>query len=230
VPHYYFKNARRDLSNATLIRGILPDQFLNELQFNRAAIAKGKEEQRKKMRVYFIEFLKLVIDDCITRNIRFYSPTLKRVEIFLTEKPPQEVVNKIKKGLYNDVDLIQSDGKVYHLHFFSHFVGPRPFRRCRISYKKYKEVVARVNKGMRYYERNQKAPEDKITRMMDYMPQMREMFPEMDHRVMRKIIIRGFYRIHREMLANREIYIKSAARNFHLIISNLYEEKVQERV
>lgn len=227
---HYFKNARRDLSEATKLRGILPDPFLDELEFKRAAIGKGRREQRKKMRALFVEFLKLVIDDCIQRNVRFYSPTRNRVEVYITEKTDKEIFTKFKRGLYGDVDLIKSDAKVYQLYFFSHFIGPRPFRKCRMGYTKYKEVMAKVNKGMRYYERNQKAPLDKITRMVDYIDRLQEVFPQVDERTMRKIIIRGFQRIHREMNLNRDVFIKSAGQGFQLIIDKAHEKKVEEHV
>lgn len=230
MPHYYFKNARRDLSSATKLRGILPDPFLDELECDRGQIGKGRREQRKKMRAAFVEFLKLVIDDCIHRNVRFYSPTRYRIEVFITEKSDKEVFTKFKQGLYADVDLIKSDAKVYQLYFFSHFIGPRPFRRCRIGYTKYKEVVAMVNNGMRYYERNQKPAPDRITRMIDYIDRMREMFPRIDERTLRKIIIRGFQRIHREMNLNRDVFLKSAGQGFQLIIDKAYEKKVEEHV
>jgi hypothetical protein len=83
---------------------------------------------------------------------------------------------------------------------------------------------------MRYYERNKKAPENKITRMLDYIPALHAMFPEIEQRILRKIVVRGFQRIHREMFNNREVFLKSSSQKFQLIIDKAYEKKVEECV
>lgn len=107
------------------------------------------------MRKLFMDFIKLVVDDCIENNHKFLSPNQKYFFIYIREKREPEyqfIMNKITK-CYTGVDLIKSDAKIYEFVLYSKYLHPKWFRQIRISHYKYMTLIDKVNKGRRYWQK-----------------------------------------------------------------------------
>ncbi len=112
-----------------------------------------KQHIYKRCRAVFIDFLGLLMDDLIENNNRFTSPNRYWFQIYVCEKSKKETFMKLRRnGVYNDVDIIKSDAKLYHFRLFSNYIGPKRYRAVRIGYQRYKKMVKKVNGGMRYFE------------------------------------------------------------------------------
>lgn len=150
-----YRNAKYDYSEASKIDHIIPDEFCDSLDIKsysvKAKHKRGRRVKRRAVRNVFFDFLNVLIEELMEKNHRFVSPTREYFVLFIKEKSYESIRRIYKNGIYQDVDPIQSEGKIYE--FFIHFhVDGRVVRRpVRISYKKYKELIERVNKGQRYF-------------------------------------------------------------------------------
>lgn len=155
----YFKNQRYDYYEAAKIADLVPDHWITKQDIDASTwgLRGNKREISKRCRAVFIDFLGLVIKDCIENNVRFYSPGNRNFQLFINEKPAWEtekIYKKIKK-VYRHVDLIGSDGKIYQFVLYSRFIGYKAYRPVRIGQKDYRRIVELVNAGKRYFERNE---------------------------------------------------------------------------
>lgn len=216
---------RFDYQNTKKTRDLLPDEFLDNMESCvHARIGVGKRQQRERMRACFVDFMKLVIDDCMQNETVFLGPNMPRVRILICEKNIEYVIKRLKGGAYTDTNIIKSDGKFYEFRFHCSALNPRPWNPVMIGYKKYKELVQLVNSGKRYLEKaTDKVPEDKIRKMAHFLPKMKELWPNIPERTVREIVRFAFLQIKENMARNNRILIRSGAKRFQLI---MYEKKI----
>lgn len=162
-----FKNSLYDYSNAATINDVLPLEFCQSLQIQasqvQAKYKNGKRVKRQYVQKIFYDFLKLIIDECMQKNVCFISPTVPYFAIYIKKKMDWETGRILKRGkTYNNVDLIESDCLIYEFVFFMNLrkgigrnANPlnrlKRYRAIRIGHTKYMELIDRVNKGQRYY-------------------------------------------------------------------------------
>lgn len=151
-----FKNQTRDYSDAAKINDIIPEEFVKKLIIPNDAIPnkfnRGIRVKKQFAQKIFFRFLKIIIDECIQKNVRFISPSRYWFTIFIKEINSGNRKRILKnKEIYKEVDLIKSDFKIYEFVLrSSYLIGRLNNRRIRIAYQKYKELIQMVNNGMRY--------------------------------------------------------------------------------
>ncbi|UJP63999.1 hypothetical protein [Mongoliitalea daihaiensis] len=150
-----FRNQKYDYSDAATIEDVLPDEFCDSLEIKsyqvKAIHNRGKRVKRRLVRSVFYDFLNLLIDDLMETNNRFVSPSKNYFMFYIKEKSFESVRRIYKNGIYKAVDPVLSNGKIYE-YFMEFHMGSKVVRRpVRISYRKYMELVKKVNKGKRYH-------------------------------------------------------------------------------
>jgi hypothetical protein len=149
-------NAKYDYSRASRIKDILPDEFCDSLDIKsyqiKAVHTRGRRVKRRLVRVVFYDFLKLLLDELMENNHRFISPSKEYFVFFIREKSKESVRRIYGNGIYRAVDPVRSEGKIYEYFIEFHFGGRVIRRPVRISYKRYMELVKRVNNGQRYFK------------------------------------------------------------------------------
>jgi hypothetical protein len=149
-------NSRYDYSEASKIEEIIPDEFCDSLSIKsyqvKAKHNRGKRVKRRLVRSVFYDFMSILIDELMENNHRFISPSKEYFVFFIKEKSKESVRRIYNNGIYKAVDPIRSDGKIYEYFIEFHYGGRVIKRPVRISYKKYMELVKRVNKGQRYFK------------------------------------------------------------------------------
>jgi uncharacterized membrane protein YheB (UPF0754 family) len=153
-----FDNQIRSYKNAAKINDIIPEDFVKTLKITNDVIKtrfnRGSRVKKQFAQKIFFRFLSLMIDDCIENNSKFVSPSRYWFAVYIKQINNGNR-NRILKNrkIYTDVDLIASDFKIYEFVLRSSYLkGYNQNRRIRIGYKKYKELVSKVNKGSRYRE------------------------------------------------------------------------------
>jgi hypothetical protein len=148
-PNPHLPNQRYDYSKAVRLNYILMDDFIMSLDFGRTL---DKQRRRKLSNSIFLEFVRLALDEVMEDNSKLILPTTPSLILYIRRKRKHDLKYSIlTKGIYNDVSLMLSDGKIYEFALYSQEMGyTYPIR---ISYTKYKELIARVNNGQRYRER-----------------------------------------------------------------------------
>lgn len=153
-----FPNQLRSYRTAAKINDVIDEPFVHTLDIPNSAIQakfnRGIRVKKQFAQKIFFAFLKLLIDDCIQNNAKFVSPTRFWFAIYIKEINRNNRKRILKtKGIYENVDLIKSDFKIYEFVLRSSYLtGYNRNRRIRIGYNKYKELVEAVNEGKRYFE------------------------------------------------------------------------------
>lgn len=152
-----FKNKTYNYRFAKKIKDVVPDTFVESLKIDTSSLNKAYCRRRSKRNAYvrgvFFDFLRLLIDDCITNNHRFISPNREYFAVYIREKNKGEqerILGRVSK-VYIDMDILGSDGKVYEFVLYSKFLHPNWYRQIRIGHHKYKELMVKVNNGKRYF-------------------------------------------------------------------------------
>jgi hypothetical protein len=146
-PH--LPNKRYDYSKAVRLKHLLLDDFLGGLDFGRQLC---KQRRRKLGNAIFLEFIRIALEEIMADNSRLVFPTTPALVLYIRKKPERDLLYSVlTKGIYTDVSLWQSDGKIYEFALYSEALGQT--RPVRIAYSRYKELMARVNNGQRYRER-----------------------------------------------------------------------------
>ena len=153
-----FKNQKRSYKNAAKINDVISEDFVRKLDIPNEVIQtkfnRGIRVKKQFAQKIFFRFLKIIIEECINKNVRFVSPSRFWFSIYIKEMS-QGNKNRIlrNKKIYNNVDLIKSDFKIYEFVLRSGYLqGSNKYRRIRISYAKYQELIEKVNNGSRYLE------------------------------------------------------------------------------
>lgn len=151
-----FDNQKHCYKNAAKINDIIPADFVSTLDIPNDAIKtrfnRGARVKKQFAQKIFFRFLSLMIDNCMENNTRFISPSRYWFSICIKEinKGNRNRILKNRK-IYQDVDLIASDFKIYEFVLRSSYLkGYNQNRRIRIGYAKYKDLVKKVNTGTRY--------------------------------------------------------------------------------
>jgi len=143
--------------NAATFQDLFSDEFIKKLniqpsQMEKLVCRRGMRVRKMFVRSVFAVFLNALIDDIIKNNIKFFFGGKHWFYIYIqkiTELNFERIINNGK--IYQDVDLINSDFNIYEFVFQSKFSEKKDkYRRIRIGYKKYKEIVRLVNNGKRY--------------------------------------------------------------------------------
>ncbi len=152
-----FDNQKRSYRTASKINNIVSEDFVKSLEIPNNVIQtkfnRGTRVKKQFAQKIFFRFLKIIIQECITNNVKFISPSRYWFAIYIKEVNNANKKRILKtKGIYNNVDLISSDFKIYEFVLRSSYLtGYNQNRRIRISYNKYKELVEEVNLGKRYF-------------------------------------------------------------------------------
>lgn len=144
----YFKNQQHDYTRAIKIKTLIPNHYLDKI-----GIKGRKKDTYARARSVFFDFMRLVIDDCIENNNKFFSPNKQYFVLYINEKSRKqhEVIFKKIDKVYKGVDLIKSNGKIYQFVFYSRNLQGKKYLPVRIGHHKYLEMVDKVNKGKRYF-------------------------------------------------------------------------------
>lgn len=146
---HYYKDAKtiKDVISPEFVQTLNLKSYQFDVKTTRGHVRKERFAQK-----VFATFLDLVITDLIENNNKFLSPTKNWFTIFIREVSPMNKKKILASKAYQNVDLIQSDFKFYEFVFYSSYLYDK-YRSIRISYIKYKELIAKVNEGKRYYSR-----------------------------------------------------------------------------
>lgn len=139
-------NSKYDYSNAITLVDLLPDE-----DCERWEVCGRKMHRGKKARAIFGDFLAIMLDDIIENGNVYYAPIVEELRIYIQHQKRANVERILRNSskIYKDVDLIKSDGKFYEFVLYSRSI-PGKYRSIRINYKKYKQIIKKVNEGMRY--------------------------------------------------------------------------------
>ncbi len=121
-----------------------------------------------------------------------------------------------KKGLYDDVDLIESDFSLYEFKLRSAHL-PKNNLGIRIGHTMYKTMVKKINEGMKYTELNKFFMDDVITKV-------NAIYPKLDEDITRKIILQGFYKINNYLKLDKEIFLKHKNLAVQMIIYHPFKD------
>lgn len=152
-----FKNQVRSYRNSAKINQIIAEDFVRKLEIPNEVIAtkfnRGIRVKKQFAQKIFFRFLKIIIEECLHKNVRFISPSRFWFSIFIKEMNQVNRQRILKnKEIYKEVDLISSDFKLYEFVLRSSYLrGYKNNRRIRIAYQKYRELIQLVNKGQRYH-------------------------------------------------------------------------------
>lgn len=152
-----FNNQIRSYRDAAKINEIISEDFVRKLEIPNEVIAtkfnRGIRVKKQFAQKIFFRFLKIIIEECMLKNVRFVSPSRFWFSIYIKEMNKNNRQRILKnKEIYKDVELINSDFKLYEFVLFSSYLkGFNNNRRIRIAYQKYKELIRLVNKGKRYH-------------------------------------------------------------------------------
>lgn len=189
--------------------GIYPSQ-MHDLQFNRGMKVKRRFAQR-----IFLEFLQMVVRECVEGNKKFISANKNYFCIYIRQMP-EAMKKRILSNdqIYTNVDLLSSGFNMYNFVLYSPFLpkGSR-MRSLRISYGEYKDLVRRVNEGQRYDPKI-------IFKMEDIMPKMKEAFPEMGESVMSRIIRQGCRGMFHHLCMNKNLLLENKRRKISYKVYN----------
>lgn len=147
-----------DYSNAATMTDLFDDEFLERLDLKTSQITGLKFRRGKRVKMMFIRnvftvFLCMLIQECMEKNVKFLFQGKFWFYIYIKKINSGNFNRIIKNGIYKTVDLIASDFNIYQFVLYSVYLpeGDR-YRRIRICYDKYQELIQRVNKGQRYHE------------------------------------------------------------------------------
>lgn len=228
----YYKSQHYDYSMASKIGNIIPDAWLKKQKIDTSKMKYGGKKMHafRRCRSLFFEFLRLVIDDCIQTNCRFWSPGQKKWALYICEKTALEIDIILKKGIYEFVDVIKSEGLIYQFFIYSRWIGQIRNRPVRIGYSKYRELAERVNRGKRYVLRGP-MPEIRETTFRDYVPRLMELYPDLTEGLIRKIIIRGCQNIFNNLRLEKDVLLCSPRQNvkFLIYMYRPYKRKTDEQ-
>jgi hypothetical protein len=133
----------------------------------------------------FNTFFQILIDDIIDNDVVFYAPVRPQFTVYMKVMGNAQM-NRIynNPGIYGDVNLIKTNGRVYCIGFTLPYVKMRRHQEIRISYKDYKRIVKRANDEYIYCG----VKKVKLTRYIDLMTKE---FPTLNEKIIRKIITKG---------------------------------------
>jgi len=147
-----------DYSNASLMTDFFSEEFLEKVNIKQDQISEVKYKRGKRVRLMlcrnvFSVFLQILINDCIENNTKFLFRGRYWFYIYIKKITPGNFNRIINNGIYKTVNLIDSDFSIYEFVFYSVYLnlGER-FRRIRINYDTYQELIKKVNNGKRYYK------------------------------------------------------------------------------
>jgi hypothetical protein len=145
-------------SKAILMKDFFSDDFLKSLnitsnQMTHVKFNRGKRVKHMLIRNVFSVFLLILINDCIKNNTKFLYQGRYWFNIYIKKINSSNFNRIIKNGIYNTVNLIDSDFKIYEFVFYSVYLPQKDrFRKLRINYETYQELIKKVNNGKRYQE------------------------------------------------------------------------------
>ena len=150
--------AHYDYSKATKMSELFSDEFVKDLEIKRDQITGLKYKRGKRVKHMFVRnvftfFMQLVINDCIERNIKFLYSGRYWFYIYIKKINKGNFDRIVKNKTYKSVDMISSDFNIYEFVFYSVYMDKENrYRRIRIIYEKYNQLIDQVNKGKRYFK------------------------------------------------------------------------------
>jgi hypothetical protein len=147
-----------DYSNASLMTDMFSEEFLDRVDIKQDQITGIKHKRGKRVRLMlcrnvFSVFLQIVIADCIKNNTKFLYRGRYWFYIYIKKVTKGNFNRIISNGIYKTVNLIESDFNIYEFVFYSVYLNPlERFRRIRINYDTYQQLIDKVNNGKRYYK------------------------------------------------------------------------------
>lgn len=214
-------NQSYDYRQAVHANGIITDEFVESLGLKPRNLyqkfSKGRQSQQEFTRRVFMHGMKLVLETCMATNKVFVSPTLPNYQIYIRPKNPGEVQSIIKKPIvYKNVDLFETDFRIYEFVLHCGKALPERTTRIRIGYTMYKELVDRANKGQSYSEVGTAALGTFSMSMI--ARELEVLYPTIDSIMINRILRQGFYRIMRCVMEYKEIKLKCIQICFQFIL------------
>lgn len=214
----YPLNRVYDYSDAATIRDVIPDTLVKRVPIQKKSVPSYTGHKGKVVRAIFLDFLQLLMDELIRTNAVFQSPNLETFQVFIREKSYAEQRRlRASTKIYQDVDLIASMGKIYEFVLMSRFLPGSKYRKIRISYNRYKDLIKAVNGGMFYYSN---VPRGNITklRMIHFIPKLKKLYPGVTDKVLKTIINNGCHNITQELIRGRDVNIVGGSRRAKFLI------------
>ena len=136
-------------------RWLKPDPtYWNKGSGQRLCKVNGSNSNRGLFKKIFKYFLKLVIEHVIDTGDVFRFPVRNRVMQLMVERIPDDVLKKLKaRGFYEELNLIASNFKMYHLVLRTerrYFITRKIIR---LPYKYKMRLINHINNGKVYSDR-----------------------------------------------------------------------------
>jgi hypothetical protein len=231
MKHYCYKNAVHlvDIFSDEFVQGlgIQQDQLTN-LKFTR-----GLRVRKTIARNTFSVFLNELVDECINKDIKFMNGGKFWYYLYLNAISEGNFNRIIKNGkIYTDVNLIESDFKIYEMLMFAKWKSRGPdVVKVRITYKKYKELVKKVNEGKRFQKSK------KLRTFHHFTDRVSEKFPSLTKVQIEAIIKEGLYKIHENVIQKKmDMHLKNTRHELNLVFYRLklqpkdQDGSIQERI
>lgn len=107
-----------------------------------------KKDKKDLARGLLNEFMKIVQDHIIETGDRFQFPVPYKVLMKIDPMKDREAKQKLQRGVYSDVDILESDFKLYEFTIDSDKLKQK--RYIRILKKDYDKLVENINNGKKY--------------------------------------------------------------------------------
>lgn len=173
---------------------------------------RGWERKRILCNNVFNTFFQIVINDVIENDVVFYAPVKPHFKVYMKAKNETEMRRILNNsGIYGDVDLIKTDGRVYSVRFTLPYAKERRNREIRINYKDYKRIVKKANEGFIWSA-------VKEVKMSRYIELMSEKFPTLDKKLIKKIIRKGCKALVHNVVQRKPIILANPQIKFNAYI------------
>jgi len=214
----YPLNKVYDYSDAAVLKDVIPDALVRKVPIVKKKVPSYTGHKGKVVRAVFLDFLQILMDELIKTNAVFQSPNLETFQVFIREKSYAEQRRlRASTKIYQDVDLIASMGKIYEFVLMSGSLPDSKYRKIRISYSRYKDLVKAANGGMFYYSNVPRGKVEKL-RMAHFIPKLKELYPGIDDGVLKIIINNGCHNIIQELIRGRDVNISGGRRRARFLI------------
>lgn len=160
----------------------------------------------------FKSFFKIMLNDVIDNDVIFQAPSRKGFQISVRVKGKYDLQRIYKNpGIYNDVDLINSNGFIFSLHLYMPYLYENKVKEVRVNRSLYAKIVKRTNEGYyfcgvgkRYYR--------------DYVDQVKELYPRTPKKLIRDIIKHGVNRMVHAFVYRKPVLLINTLDDFRAYI------------
>jgi hypothetical protein len=216
VPHNpVLPNQKYDYGQAKKINDLITTEFVKSLKLKPANLdqnfKRGIRVQRQFCQKIFISGIKHLLLHCMETNKKFVSPMKPRFTIHIRNTAPGNLRRILNNGkIYRNVDFFETDFQIKEFCLTSWQTKESSYG-IRIGYTMYRELVERINNGMKYQDLG-------IFSTGVLLDKLEDQYPTIGRSVIRQILEFGFYQMHYYLIENEEIFIKSIGQCLQFIV------------